>query len=66
MWAASKLAGANPEWYTMAVSHATRSAADFFRPDGSTFHVVTYDSGTGEMLKQGTHQGYADNSTWSR
>ena len=36
------------------------------RPDGSTFHLLKYDPRTGKLRWQGTHQGYADNSTWSR
>jgi hypothetical protein len=36
------------------------------RPDGSQFHVVEFDSTTGAVKKKFTHQGWADDSTWSR
>ena len=32
----------------------------------SSFHVVDYNSTTGEVISRHTSQGYADNSTWSR
>jgi hypothetical protein len=36
------------------------------RSDGSTWHLVVYNSTTGRVIKKGTAQGYSDNSTWSR
>ncbi len=36
-----------------------------FRSDNSSYHVVCYDKG-GKVLAQKTHQGFADNSAWSR
>ena len=33
---------------------------------GSSFHVVEYNSTTGNVIRMRTAQGYADNSTWSR
>lgn len=36
------------------------------REDGGTFHVVQFDPETGEVVKKRTHQGYRDDSTWSR
>ncbi|KAH9915796.1 glycoside hydrolase family 88 protein [Epithele typhae] len=50
----------------MAISHADKTMANHIRPDGSSFHVVDYNSTTGVVIKQRTYQGYADNSTWSR
>ncbi len=37
-----------------------------FREDGSCYHVAVYDTLTGNFLRGQTHQGYADNSMWSR
>lgn len=37
-----------------------------FRPDFSSYHVVDYDTITGHVLKKNTHQGFADESAWSR
>ncbi|KAG8983312.1 hypothetical protein FRB90_006125, partial [Tulasnella sp. 427] len=50
----------------MATSHADHTMVNHIRPDGSTYHVVTYDANTGAVLHQGTAQGYSDSSTWSR
>lgn len=33
---------------------------------GSSFHVVEYNSTTGDVIDRRTSQGYADNSTWTR
>ena len=50
----------------MARSHATTTMKNHFRPDYSSFHVVGYDEQTGKVKFQGTRQGYADDSSWSR
>jgi len=49
-----------------AISHADKTMLNHVRADGSSFHVVTYNATTGTVISQGTAQGYADNSTWSR
>lgn len=36
------------------------------RSDGSTWHVVSYDTVTGAVLERVTHQGYSDSSAWAR
>ncbi|KAF8509559.1 d-4,5 unsaturated-glucuronyl hydrolase-like protein [Gautieria morchelliformis] len=50
----------------IAITHADTTIANHFRPDGSTFHVVEYNSTTGGVIRRRTAQGYADNSTWTR
>ncbi|VDB83251.1 unnamed protein product [Peniophora sp. CBMAI 1063] len=50
----------------MATSHANKTMVNHVRDDGSSFHVVDYNSTTGEVIGRRTSQGYADNSTWSR
>lgn len=50
----------------IAVKHANTTLANHFRKDGSCFHVVSYDTLTGKPHVKMTHQGYADNSSWSR
>ncbi|KAI0086205.1 d-4,5 unsaturated-glucuronyl hydrolase-like protein [Irpex rosettiformis] len=50
----------------IATSHADKTLVNHLRPDGSSYHVVEYNSTTGKVIKQRTAQGYADNSTWSR
>jgi hypothetical protein len=53
-------------YYDMAYSHAKRTLKDHFRDDYGSYHVVDYDTLTGEVIWKGTHQGLADESVWSR
>ncbi|CAH0999333.1 Unsaturated glucuronyl hydrolase [Neolewinella maritima] len=50
----------------MARRHADRTDAEHFRPDGSSYHVVTYDPADGAVRSRTTHQGIADESMWAR
>ncbi|EIW85467.1 glycoside hydrolase family 88 protein [Coniophora puteana RWD-64-598 SS2] len=50
----------------IAISHANKTMENHVRPDGSSFHLVEYNSTTGAVIDRITAQGYADNSTWSR
>jgi unsaturated chondroitin disaccharide hydrolase len=63
-WAAKH--GGSRSLYDMAVSHATKTMKNHVRPDGSTYHVVDYDTTTGAVVTKQTHQGYAAESVWSR
>ena len=62
---ASKVSG-DTTYRHVAVTHALTTLKNHFRPDYSSYHVVCYDSKTGEVVARETAQGYADNSTWSR
>ncbi len=53
-------------FYNIAVTHANTTIKNHFRPDYSTYHVIDYDTITGEVLHRNQHQGYKDESTWSR
>jgi len=53
-------------YHDIAFSHALTTLENHFRPDNSSIHVVDYDTITGEVRKVNTHQGYADESAWSR
>lgn len=53
-------------FYDIAVSHARTTMKNHFREDFSSYHVVDYDTLTGAVLHQHTHQGYAHNSAWAR
>ncbi|MDO5980033.1 glycoside hydrolase family 88 protein [Flavivirga spongiicola] len=64
MWA-SKNAN-NNTYKQMALSHSDTTLANHFRADNSSYHVVNYNSETGEIIKKMTHQGYADESSWAR
>ncbi|BAV07004.1 unsaturated chondroitin disaccharide hydrolase [Filimonas lacunae] len=56
----------SPHCYDIAVQHATTTMHNHFRPDHTCYHVVVYDTLTGQVLRRQTHQGYADNSVWAR
>lgn len=63
-WAAKN--GGNHRLYDIAVSHADTTMAYHFRTDGTINHVAVYDPITGRHLRNCNHQGYDDNSVWSR
>ena len=57
----------NNEWLRhVAVSHADVTMKNHFREDYTTFHLVDYVPGTGEVNKKITVQGLADSSAWAR
>lgn len=53
-------------YYKIAVSHSDVTMKNHYRPDYSTYHVVSYDTITGKAIKKENHQGLADESAWSR
>jgi unsaturated chondroitin disaccharide hydrolase len=63
-WAASH--GGGPVFSDIAVSHALKTMANHVRADGSTYHVVDYDTLTGAVVRKQTSQGFADESVWAR
>jgi unsaturated chondroitin disaccharide hydrolase len=65
LFEATKLSG-DSIYYKIAVSHANTTLKNHFRPDYSTWHVVSYDPETGLVEKKNTHQGYNDASSWAR
>lgn len=56
----------NPKFKEIALSHADKTIEYHFRPDNSSYHVVSYDTITGVPHIKQTHQGYSDESSWSR
>ena len=50
----------------IALTHARTTMKNHFREDGSTWHVVDYDPDDGSIRMKCTHQGYSDDSAWSR
>ncbi|KAG9040195.1 hypothetical protein FRB95_000124 [Tulasnella sp. JGI-2019a] len=58
--------GNSTAYHEMAISHADKTMQNHVRADGSTFHLVIYNSTDGSVIAQKTAQGYADNSTWTR
>jgi len=50
----------------IAVSHADTTMKYHFRDNGTINHVAVYDTITGKHIRNCNHQGYDDNSLWSR
>ncbi len=65
LFRATQLTGDSVFW-KVAVSHANTTMKNHFRPDYSSFHVVDYNPETGDVQTRCTHQGYSDDSFWSR
>jgi len=53
-------------FYHIAVSHADNTIKNHYRPNYSTWHVIDYSKTDGSVRHRNTHQGYADESSWSR
>ncbi len=64
MWA-FKMSG-DSSFYKICVSHSDTTIKNHFRPDYSSYHVVSYDTITGRVEKKQTSQGAANESAWSR
>ena len=62
---ASKETG-DPKYRDVAIAHANTTLANHFRENMSSFHVVDYDTITGQPLTKQTHQGLSDDSSWAR
>jgi unsaturated chondroitin disaccharide hydrolase len=56
----------DPIYHDIALRHARTTMKNHFRPDYSSFHVVDYDTISGEVRQKVTHQGFSDGSAWSR
>ena len=62
---ASEVSG-DPKFREAAISHADVTLENHFRDDWSSYHVVDYDTITGEPIAKVTHQGLSDESAWGR
>lgn len=58
--------GGDNNFHQIAVTHANTTLKNHFRPDHSSYHVLDYDLQSGNVSRKVTHQGYADESAWSR
>lgn len=65
MFDATKFTG-DSTFYHCAVSHADNTMKNHYRPDYSSYHVVDYDTITGQVRHQHTAQGAAHESAWAR
>jgi hypothetical protein len=64
LWAAQR--AGDSRLRELSVRHADQTLLNHYRPDGSSFHLVSYDPATGGIEKKQTVQGAADDSTWAR
>jgi len=62
---ASKESG-DPKYRDICISHADITMKYHFRPDYSSYHVISFDPETGELEARNTHQGFSDESAWAR
>ena len=62
---ATRVSG-DSSFHNIAVTHANTTLKNHFRPDYSSYHVINYDSETGQIKQKRTAQGAADESAWAR
>ena len=65
LFAATELSG-DSTFYTIARQHALTTMDHHFRSNYSSYHVIDYDTLTGEVRNRHTHQGAANESAWAR
>ncbi len=53
-------------YYDIAVKHANTTMKNHFRADNSSYHVINYNSNTGDVKRKRTAQGFSDESAWAR
>lgn len=53
-------------YHKIAEQHALHTMKNHFREDMSCYHVIDYDSITGEIRNKHTAQGFAHESSWAR
>lgn len=63
-WAARN--GGGPGLAAIATQHALTIARDFVRDDGSTWHLVYYDSVSGQVTERSAGSAFSVDSTWAR
>ncbi|MEA4985499.1 Unsaturated chondroitin disaccharide hydrolase [bioreactor metagenome] len=56
----------NTVYRDVALRHADTTMKNHYRPDFSSYHVIDYDTITGNVIAKQTFQGYADESAWAR
>ena len=65
LFEATRLSG-NNHYTEIALQHAATTIKNHYRPDYSSYHVVDYDTITGQVLDKATCQGFTDESSWAR
>ena len=65
LFEATRLSG-DKRFEEIAIQHAQTTMKHHYRDDYSSYHVVDYDTLTGEVLDKATCQGFVDESSWAR
>jgi unsaturated chondroitin disaccharide hydrolase len=65
LFRASEFTG-DAKFKDVAVSHADITLENHYRDNWSSYHVVDFDTLTGEPIQKQTHQGLNDDSSWAR
>lgn len=65
LFEATRLSG-DSTFHHIAVTHANKTLKNHYREDGSSYHVLVYDTINGNVLDKVTHQGISDESIWAR
>jgi len=65
LFEASKISGDN-SFRDIAIKHANTTLENQFRADYSCYHVIDYDTKTGQVRNKHTAQGFAHESAWAR
>jgi uncharacterized protein YyaL (SSP411 family) len=63
-WASKETS--DPKYRNVAITHANTTLANHFRQNMSSYHVVDYDTISGQPISKFTVQGFSDNSSWAR
>jgi len=59
--------GSGPtDFVGIVANHSMNTMKNHFRPDGTSYHVVAYNETDGSIVRKFNHQGYSDESAWSR
>lgn len=64
LWASAN--SGDSKFKEIALSHANKTMKYHFRPDYSSYHLVSYDTISGIPHHKQTCQGFSDQSAWSR
>ena len=65
LFEATRLTG-DSIYHSIAYQHAKTTLQHHFRDDNSSFHVVVFDTISGNVIKKVTHQGHSKDSAWAR
>ena len=64
LWA-SKFSS-DSSFFKIALAYVDITLKNHFRPDNSSYHVLNYDTVSGQVIWKHTAQGYSDSSLWAR